>query len=828
MALNEKALKAELAKRAKALASTKAFVLEDFCFDKQLAFINDPARFKAAVCSRRAGKCLKEGTLVLTPYGSVPIEQIKAEDTIYGYNMDGSVSPAKVVANINQGTKKVIDIFRGNRVLVSSTEDHPWVMSYHGVDKTLKTIKEVSDHSRWGLLRTHTNLVGGTISQPSAYVLGALLGDGCSRGCGLEISSADAVVPNHIATLLGLVAKPPSHHNFTWRFNGADKSKIPYYLEWCNKRYAHEKIIDVKVVQTWDRESQLKLIAGLIDTDGSIRRHGNRLFLDLGMQAKSVVDAFAILLRDLFQVNIARTMDNRDKYVNGPVYIARVGTNIEAIRVLKELSPYIQCERKQWKPEYENLKTQNMREDYYGIKSRSEPYDANCFDLSIDNDTKLFLLTNGTVTHNTIGCAADLMDTALKHKGDVAYITLSRITAKRIIWRELLKINKDYGLNGVPDKTDLSMHMPNGNIIYVSGAKDASEAEKFRGLSFSKVYIDECQSFRAYIKDLVEDIIEPALTDYYGKLILIGTPGPVPAGYFYDAAHNAEWSNHHWTMQQNPHIKLKSGKEPLEIIAELAARRGLSVDDPSIQREYFGQWIKDLDSLVYRFDPTRNVTFALPEKLTYIFGVDIGYRDADAIAVVGYSHKTGEVYLIEEKITTKQDITALVEQLKELEAKYKPVRMVMDAGALGKKIQEEIKLRHSLPIEAADKNRKHEYIKMLNDDLRTAKFKAVPNTRFEEDTMLVQWNYDDPVKPKISDVYHTDVGDAVLYAWRECKHYFKVTDVVAPRIGTTEYMDELEQKLSDQMEAKLNGDTDWTDVTSFDDLGVDDGDFGDF
>lgn len=454
--------------------------------------------------------------------------------------------------------------------------------------------------------------------------------------------------------------------------------------------------------------------------------------------------------------------------------------------------------------------------------------DQFCFDKQIDfikDPARFKTAVCSRRAGKTISCAADLMDTALRQKGDVAYITLSRITAKRIIWRELLKINKDYVLKGHPDNADLSLHMPNGNIIYVSGAKDASEGEKFRGLSFSKVYIDECQSFRAYIKEMVEDIIEPALTDYYGSLVLIGTPGPIPAGYFYEASQNAKWSNHKWTMEQNPHIALKSGKNPLDIIKELAERRGLTLQDASIQREYFGKWVKDLDSLVYKFDSVRNTTLALPENLTYIFGIDIGYRDADAIAVLGYSHITGQVYVVQEVVTAKQDITGLVEQIQVLQQKYKPVRMVMDAGALGKKIQEEIRRRHGIPVEAADKNRKFEYIAMLNDDLRTGKLQALPGSRFAEDSMLVQWDYEDPFKPKVSDVYHTDIGDAVLYAWRECKHYFKETPLVVHGRNSDEYMAALEQREADALEAKKSESTEYTDVNSFEDMGIDDTEF---
>lgn len=405
----------------------------------------------------------------------------------------------------------------------------------------------------------------------------------------------------------------------------------------------------------------------------------------------------------------------------------------------------------------------------------------------------------------SVSCAADLLNTAMNYEGDVAYITLNRITAKRILWRELLKINTIYQINAHVDNAELTLTLPNGNVIYVSGAKDASEIEKFRGIALRKVYIDECQSFRSYIEDLVQDVLEPALTDYDGSLILIGTPGPVPAGYFFNANHNPEWSNHHWTILDNPHIKRKSNKEPMQIIEERAKRRGIALDDPSILREYFGRWVKDENSLVYKFKPGINSYTTLPPgDWQYIFGIDIGYKDADAIAVLAYDFNQNTAYLVDELVTRKQDITALAEQIKSLQAIYNPIKMVMDAGALGKKIQEEIRLRHGLPIEAASKERKHEFISLLNGDLVRGAFKAKPDSRFAEDCNLVVWDWDDPLKPKISDKYHTDIGDAVLYAWREAKHYVPKTAKLQHKRDSVEWLEAQEAKEAEEMENAQN------------------------
>jgi hypothetical protein len=400
-------------------------------------------------------------------------------------------------------------------------------------------------------------------------------------------------------------------------------------------------------------------------------------------------------------------------------------------------------------------------------------------------------------------CVGDLINTCIELKGvNCAYITLARTSAKRIIWPLFKRVLKEHGIKVKYDNSELTIEFENGSMIYVGGAKDLNEVEKYRGMSFKKVYIDEAQSFRqSILQTLIDDVIVPALWDVRGTLCLIGTPGPVPTGLFYDYSHNPAWSNHKWTILDNPWIKIKSGVEPAELLAEERARKGISEADPSYRREALGEWVQDFDALVYKFNPAINIAHTLPAltELTYVFGIDIGYNDSDAIAVLGYNFKDQNVYLVEELITPQQGITPLVDQIQALKAKYNPVKMVMDAGALGKKIQDEILTRHSLPLEAADKNRKHEFIELLNDDLRTARFKAVPGTAFEEDCLLVVWDYEDPQKPKISDRYHTDIGDAVLYAWRECKHFVPKEQTSTHKPGTDPYMTEYWRKVAEQM-----------------------------
>lgn len=432
----------------------------------------------------------------------------------------------------------------------------------------------------------------------------------------------------------------------------------------------------------------------------------------------------------------------------------------------------------------------------------------------------------------TVGIAADAVDTCLTHD-DVTclYITLTQQNARNIIWGDIMKIIEDHNLECKIDNVRLTVRFPNGSRIVIAGAKDRQEIEKYRGWKLYKCYIDECQSFRPYIEDLVNDIITPALRDLKGYLYMTGTPGPIPAGYFHACSTSDFWNNHHWTAFDNPHMHNPPKLDLYETLAEERTMKGIDENDASYQRETYGIWVEDKDSLVYKFSKSRNISSALPpsNELTYIFGIDIGFNDADAIAVLGYHSKEKIVYLVEEKIVRKQDITSLVNQIKHLKSTYEPVKMVMDAGALGKKIQEEIQQRHGLIIEAAEKVRKVEFIELLNDDLRTSKFKTLQGTVFEEDCMLLQWDREsklrNPEKPKVSDVYHSDITDAVLYGWRACLHYLAEPDIVQHKPGSDAYMDEMERKEAKKIQFRVENPDDWETMEAFeqdiDDIGDD-------
>lgn len=392
-------------------------------------------------------------------------------------------------------------------------------------------------------------------------------------------------------------------------------------------------------------------------------------------------------------------------------------------------------------------------------------------------------------------CAADLIDTASTFPECTAlYVTGARTDAKKIVWAEAKRLNQVYGLQGISNESELTLTFPNQSILRLAGAKDMGSIEKIRGQMppVKKAYIDEAQAIRdSLLTVLIDDILEPALMDYGGSLALIGTPSAVPSGYFHRASHSKEWSNHKWTFFDNPHIALKNKQSHDVILARVLKRRGVTLLDPSIRREYFGEWVPDSDSLVYHYNPEINNYDALPatKSWNYILGVDLGFDDADALAVLAWSDASPITYLVEEKITRKQGISELVEQIELLRRTYGISKVVVDQGGLGKKIAEELSRRYLIAVQPAEKHRKVEYIELMNDALRTGRLMAKATSQFADECMKVEWDKDKstPDKKKISDRFHSDICEAVLYAWRESYSFTHVPEPVKAVYGTPEW-----------------------------------------
>ena len=404
------------------------------------------------------------------------------------------------------------------------------------------------------------------------------------------------------------------------------------------------------------------------------------------------------------------------------------------------------------------------------------------------------------------GLALRFFNTMYKYPGcSCIYLALTKDSAKDIMWPVLQELNDKYNLGCEFKESKLIMTHPNGSRLMLYGADMPNFIRRLKGQKSPGIGVDESQDFGVHLESLINDVLTPMLVDYKESwLAIVGTPGPVPQGYYFEVTNNKRfgYSVHSWTILDNPYIV-----DAKDFIADMIAKREWQPDHPTLRREWRNEWVLDTESLWIRYKKEINDFDTLPlevKKWNYVMGIDIGFKDADAIAVLAWSDECKTTYLVEEIITTKQDITSLMEQIESTRKKYNAYKMVIDQGGLGLKIAEEMRRRHAVPVEAADKKLKAENVGILNDELRLGKLKARANSRFAQDSYMIQidWKHSRPDKIVIKKDPHSDIIDAVLYAHKESYAFTYEPEVKKPKYGSKEWA---EAQQGSMFEAELAG-----------------------
>lgn len=441
-------------------------------------------------------------------------------------------------------------------------------------------------------------------------------------------------------------------------------------------------------------------------------------------------------------------------------------------------------------PVIESLKAEFPKQ-YAFIKDENRAIDAQC----------------SRRAGKTSGLAMRFFKTLAKYPGSQCiYLALTLDSARDIMWPVLQELNESHKLGCVFHDSRLEMAHPNGAKLKLYGADMKNFIKRLKGRKYPGVAVDEAQDFGDHLQTLIEDVLEPATADYVdGWIAVTGTPGPVPQGYFFDITCNRKhgYSHHEWTMLDNPFMP-----NPSQFIESIKAKRQWDEKNPTLMREYRNIWVLDVHSLWIHYEEKLSDYIELPNNkdLIYILGIDIGFKDADALALIAWSPSSRTTWLVEELITEKQGLTELVEQIQGLQKKYPITKMVIDEGGLGKKLAEEMRRRHAIPVQPADKARKQENVEFLNDALRLGEFKAKKDSRFVKDSYLVQidWDKSTPQKIVIKKKPHSDIIDAVLYGFKESPAFAYRAAPDKPKPGTLAWNREVEEKMFDlEMEGML-------------------------
>jgi len=380
-----------------------------------------------------------------------------------------------------------------------------------------------------------------------------------------------------------------------------------------------------------------------------------------------------------------------------------------------------------------------------------------------------------------------------KDKGDCAYIGLTRLHAKRIMFNHVIKLQRKYRLDLEANRAELSiLNKKTGNTLYITAANHEEDTEKLRGLSLKKIVLDEAASFKEHINYLIDDVLEPTTIDCDGSIEMIGTPSanPLESNIFYRVTQGIEkgWSVHNWSILDN--IYIPHAKTWLE---DYRIRKNWNEDHPTYLREWCGLWVVDKTSLVYKYDKEKQDFDKLPEghDYRYIFGIDLGFDDAFAIVVLAFSYTLpNKVYCVDEFKRVGLIPSKMAEQIINFKNKYNPIAMVADTGGLGKAIVEEFKARYSLNIERADKANKLDFIEIVNGDLISGIIKIKDNSDLALEMKQHQW---DPESEQRIEDDRTEnhmclVGDSLILTEKGYKRIdqLNVSDKVITRVGIKE------------------------------------------
>lgn len=465
------------------------------------------------------------------------------------------------------------------------------------------------------------------------------------------------------------------------------------------------------------------------------------------------------------------------------------------------------------------------------LRARQESETAVDFDSVLFGPQKAFVRDTSQLVAaccsrragKTFGINVKLVDTALRMPGvTVFYITNTRRQAERVYWNQnlkpfLLQLGFTVGNKDSHDvkvnQNELTATFRNGSRILLGGANDASEIENYRGTKTPLAVLDEAQNFRGFISTLVDDVFIPQLADYgdAGQILMTGTPNASAHGYFHAAMHGLEgaegWSGHGWTMFENEHMP-----DPEKFLDRYLTRKGWTRKDPKVRREFFGEWVRDTEGLVF---PIRDVNRlrALPDDLHsgewgYVLGLDLGYVDATAFVVLAYNAHSGRTVVVESFQRTEMIPDAVAVEVERLTERYDFEAIVADTGGLGKAYAETMIQKYGIPVEAAEKRHKADAIEHLCGALRSGHLQvyAPANEELLHDASLLSWNYDKVdvtmhggkvlrEKLTIDDRTPDHLTDAMLYGYRKCRGYLYNGDPDAPEVGSTDWWESEEEAM---------------------------------
>lgn len=368
------------------------------------------------------------------------------------------------------------------------------------------------------------------------YILGAWLGDGCSRKP--EIYSADEEVQQAIAdfclkndyklTLSGYSGEAKNLYISNQK-EGKFLRKVGFWADLKKLNLVENKHIP-QAYLTADLENRKQLLAGLIDTDGSLNKHSFDFIQKNEKLAKQVCWLAKSIGCHATVKPVKKRCGNNGKV--GNYWRVTIGRNLDLIPT--------KIKRK--KADHLEKQPTNL---HFSIKSVEDLGEGDYYGFELDGNHQ-FLGGDFTVLHNT-GKTKSYGVIALWHlvcfHGSITAIIAPNITqVRKQVFKEItLSLNamKKGDFDWVANEVELfsdSANIKGAKQYWHILAKTApkNEPENLAGLhgDFLLIIVDEASG----VEDSHFGVLTGALTDKRNRMVLASQPTR-NVGFFYDTHH---------------------------------------------------------------------------------------------------------------------------------------------------------------------------------------------------------------------------------------------------------------------------------------------------
>lgn len=438
-------------------------------------------------------------------------------------------------------------------------------------------------------------------------------------------------------------------------------------------------------------------------------------------------------------------------------------------------------------------------------------------------------------------------------------INLTLKSGRNVYWQNIQQFARTFSLDVEFHHTEMRVHFGNGSILFLMGADSKAEIEKLRGGSYKVSVIDECKSFApGILQELIEDVLEPAAMDCDGRVLMIGTPGNILMGPFYEATYpgfvrtegdrsypvsrffecpekywldnpheTPAWSRHSWTVADN------TSKPGMWATALKNKRKNRWADDhPTWLREYLARWVPAENAFVYAYatlcriiEPGETLSkvnwkptfgrgrnkFGLPDDVEwrYILALDQGFEDDFAMVGLAYSPYDGAARHVFDFKSPHLTVSYLAALIQERHQEYNFDAMVTDVGPL-KALVETLNQEYGLFLQPAEKQHKPDFIELINSDFHSGRLKIIPGSELALELEMLQWDLSKYTKAhaaktnrlKEHEGLPNHLCDALLYGLRYCYHHWAKVKPIELEMNSPAWWEAQEQKQIDEFLTK--------------------------